>query len=143
MLIADGIDHDMRPEPGAIFTIPPAFAFELPATQGNLQIIRRHPGELFGFAIEETEVATDDLIAQVPFCPAGALIPANDRPVGAQHIDGIIFNAFNKVAIGNIRQVIVTHDTALSVARSWQNALDIAELRLLRIQGYGLLLASF
>ncbi len=76
-------------------------------------------------------------------CPAGALIPANDRAVGAQHIDGIIFNAFNKVAIGNIRQVIVTHDTALSVARSWQNALDIAELRLLRIQGYGLLLDSF
>ncbi|MGX3858940.1 hypothetical protein ACWJPP_26720, partial [Klebsiella pneumoniae] len=37
----------------------------------------------------------------------------------------------------NIRQVIVTHGTALSVAWSWQNALDIAELRLLRIQGYG------
>lgn len=75
--------------------------------------------------------------------PGGRPHPANDRAVGAQHIDGIIFNAFNKVAIGNIRQVIVTHGTALSVARSWQNALDIAELRLLRIQGYGLLLASF
>ena len=128
MFIADGIDHDMRPEPGAIFTIPPAFAFELPATQGNLQIIRRHPGELFGFAIEETEVATDDLIAQVPFARRAPSFN-NDRPVGAQHIDGIIFNTFNKVAIGNVRQVIVTHGTALSVARSWQNALDITESR--------------
>ena len=133
----------MRPESGPVFAIPPAFPFKLPATQGDSQVFCGYTGELLSFAIEETEVATDDLVAQVPFCPAGALISANDRAVGAQHIDGIIFNAFNKVAIGNIRQVIVTHGTALSVAWSWQNALDIAELRLLRIQGYGLLLASF
>ncbi|MBN0818510.1 hypothetical protein JTM12_41180, partial [Pseudomonas aeruginosa] len=50
---------------------PPAFPFKLPATQGDFQVFCGYTGELLSFAIEETEVATDDLVAQVPFCPAG------------------------------------------------------------------------
>ena len=48
---------------------------------------------MLSFAIEETEVATDDLVAQVPFCPAGALIPGvKDYAIYMLSADGTVIS---------------------------------------------------
>jgi hypothetical protein len=88
--VAQGGDHDVRPEARAVLLHPPALILEAPLGGGDLQLVLR-PATFQSFAgIEDREVAADDLFGRVPLDPLRAEVPGHDPSLGVEEEHGVI-----------------------------------------------------
>ena len=78
ILAADGIDHHMRPEAGAVLAHPPAFAFEPPLSHRGFQRPLRHRPWPILLGIESREMLADDFIRGIALDALGAGVPVGD-----------------------------------------------------------------
>ena len=70
VVVADGVDDDMRPEAGAVLADAPAFLFEPSLSRGGLQRLLRLAGFPIFLRVELREVAADDFVGQVALDPS-------------------------------------------------------------------------
>ena len=98
LLIAYGVNDDMRPETAAVLAQPPAFGFELAFPRRGFQRAGRHaPGAVLR-RVEIGKMLADDFRRAVALDALGAGIPVGDDALGAEHVDGIVGDALNQQA---------------------------------------------
>ena len=97
--IADRVDDDIGPEPGAVLADAPALAFELALAGGGGQRAGRQPPAPILLGVETREVLAEDFLARVALEALGARVPACHDAGGVQHVDGVVRHRFDQEAV--------------------------------------------
>jgi len=87
---ADRIDHDLRPETGAVLAHPPALGFEPSLLRRGPEDSRRKVGCLVLRCEEGREMCADDLAGLIALEAARARIPGRDMAARLEHVDGVV-----------------------------------------------------
>ena len=105
-LIADGVDHHMRPKRAAIFTVTPAFGFKAPGCCCGRQSALRRAVFTIVFAVEQRKILPYDFIGRVTFGALRAAIPVRHRAIGFEHVNGVIHHALYQKSVHDVRVII-------------------------------------
>ncbi len=96
--IADRVDQHAGPEHRAVLAHAPALGLVLAVGGGVVQRLHRQARPTVGVGIELGEMQTDDLVGGVALDPLGAGVPAGHHPVGIQHDQRAVVDAFHEDA---------------------------------------------
>src|SRR5579884_1589664 len=95
-MVVERTDEDMGDKSGAVPPHPPALEFTDARSPRFLQLRFRNAG-LYVFVGEEPgEVLAYDLFGMKPLDAFRAEIPTDDAPLGVEHDDGMILDAFHQ-----------------------------------------------
>src|SRR5438270_175453 len=88
--VAQGGDHHVGPEQGAVFAYPPAFVLDASVATCQLeQPLGPTSGSSLG-RVETSVVLTDDLVGGVALHALGTSVPARDVPVRREQEDRVV-----------------------------------------------------
>ncbi|CAA9552899.1 MAG: hypothetical protein AVDCRST_MAG79-2843 [uncultured Thermoleophilia bacterium] len=90
VVVAQGGDDDVGPEPRAVLPHAPALVLDAPHGHGLAELGVRLAGLDVGLRVEAREVAADDLSGRVPLEAARAGVPRRHVAGGVEHEDGVV-----------------------------------------------------
>lgn len=88
--VANGIDHDMRPETPAVLAHAPAFRFEASFLRGDRKSALRQAGGCVFRRVEARDVRADDFLRAIALDAARARVPVRHDAFVRQHEDGVV-----------------------------------------------------
>ena len=96
VVVANGVDDDVRPEAAAVLADAPAFFLEPSFALGGLKRLLRLAGCAILLGIELREVLADNLVREIAFDPLRAGIPVGHAAFGVEHVDGVVGDALHQ-----------------------------------------------
>jgi hypothetical protein len=96
ILVANGFDHDVRPEAAAVLAHAPAFGLEFACARSRLQRPLGQAGLAIDILVKALEVLSQDLGRRVALEALGAGIPADDVAARIEHVNGVVGHGLNE-----------------------------------------------
>ena len=98
VLVADGVDHDQRPETAAVLAHAPAFALVVALARRGGEHARRQTGRAILAGVEPGEMLSDHLGRAVALEVLGPGVPVDDDARRIEHVDGVVLDRLHQEA---------------------------------------------
>ena len=121
--LADGVDHDVGPEAGAVLALPPALGLEAAFALGDRQAARRLAAAAVLVGVEDREMLADDFVRPVALDALGAGVPVADDAAGVEHVDRVVGHALDQPA----EQLLAASQLLLGLPSLGEVARDLGE----------------